>query len=45
MKKTYALALFFSLALGCFLYVYFGIVFIVFVPPLFVYLFNNYNKK
>ena len=45
MKNTYILALIFSLALGYFLYVYFGIIFIVFIPPVFVYLFNKYNKK
>ena len=38
MKNTYILALIFSLALGYFLYVYFGIIFIVFIPPVFVYL-------
>ena len=45
MKNTYILALIFSLALGYFLYVYFGIIFIVFIPPVFVYLFNKNNKK
>ena len=45
MKNTYILALIFSLALGYFLYVYFGIIFIFFIPPVFVYLFNKYNKK
>ena len=38
MKNTYILALIFLLVLECFLYVYFGIIFIVFIPPVFVYL-------
>ena len=38
MKNTYILALIFSLALGYFLYAYFGIIFIVFIPPVFIYL-------
>jgi len=38
MKNTYILALIFSLALGYFLYVYFGIIFIVFIPPVIAYL-------
>ena len=45
MKNTYILALIFSLALGYFLYIYFGVIFIVFIPPVFVYLFNKYNEK
>lgn len=44
MKKSTLLALIFAFALGVFLYVYFGVVFIVFLPPLFVYIFNKYNK-
>ena len=45
MRNTYLLALIFSLALGYFLYVYFGIIFIVFIPPVFLYLFNKYKGK
>jgi hypothetical protein len=45
MKNTYMLALIFSLALGYFLYVYFGIIFIVFIPPVFLYLFKKYKGK
>jgi len=44
MKKSTLLALIFAFALGVFLYVYFGVVFIVFLPPLFVYIFNKYDK-
>ena len=43
MKYTF-LALGFAIALGIFLYVYFGIIFFIFLPPLFVYLINK-NKK
>ena len=45
MKNTNILALIFSFALGYFLYVYFGIIFIVFIPPVIAYLFKKYNKK
>ena len=38
------LALGFAFALGVFLYVYFEVIFFVFLPPLFIYLFNK-NKK
>ncbi len=41
MKKNTLLALIFALTLGLFLYVAFGIVFILFLPPFFFYLFNN----
>jgi hypothetical protein len=41
MKNTNILALIFSFALGYFLYVYFGIIFIVFIPPVIAYLFKK----
>ena len=42
--KHNLLALGFAFALGVFLYAYFGIIFFVFLPPLFVYLLRK-NKK
>ena len=44
LMKYNFLALGFAFALGVFLYVYFEIIFFVFLPPLFIYLFNK-NKK
>jgi len=44
MNKYYLLAFIFAIALGLFLYVRFGIILILFLPPLFVYVFNKYNK-
>ena len=42
--KHNLLALGFAFALGVFLYVYFGIIFFIFLPPLFVYLLRKKEK-
>ncbi len=43
MKNVYLIAFVFAVALGLFLYVRFKIIFFLFIPPLFVYLFRNRN--
>jgi len=44
MKKHIVLALGFSIALGVFLYVYFGIIFVLFIPPLFLFFLNKKDQ-
>jgi hypothetical protein len=41
MKKEHLYALLFSIALAVFLYLQFGFVFVLFIPPLFLYFFKK----
>ena len=43
-KKHTLLALVFALALGLFLYIQFGVILMLFLPPLFLFIFNKYQK-